>query len=168
MRPSNRPATGNENFFFPERFGSAQGRTDSPKGREDQPYGPLHLNVGIQNRPILLIVNETERYRDIQLATPGFVQETALQAGSHHVQFRLGHGSFEASIDSLIRAVQLAQEPGVTLRLPRSTVYRFRPTRRCPEAMKHCYGKSRRCPEAMKHCYGKSRRGPEVVKHCYG
>jgi len=31
----------------------------------------------------------------------------------------------KASIDSLIRAVQLAQEPGVTLRLPRSTVYRF-------------------------------------------
>lgn len=31
----------------------------------------------------------------------------------------------KASIDSLIRAVQLAQEPGVILRLPRSTVYRF-------------------------------------------
>jgi len=30
-----------------------------------------------------------------------------------------------ASTDSLIRAVQLAQEPGVALRLPRSTVYRF-------------------------------------------
>lgn len=31
----------------------------------------------------------------------------------------------KASVDSLIRAVQLAQEPGVTVRLPRSTVYRF-------------------------------------------
>ncbi len=31
----------------------------------------------------------------------------------------------KASVDSLIRAVQLSQKPGETVRLPRSTVYRF-------------------------------------------
>ncbi len=48
-----------------------------------------------------------------------------------------------ASVDSLIRAAQLAQEPGVSLRLPRTTVYRFLKAQAPPPA-----GSDNRRPDA--------------------
>ena len=64
------------------------------EGGEDQPDGPLHLLVGIEDDLPIFAVAQADGQGEAEGAVARFVEDAPAQAGAQHMEFRLRHGAF--------------------------------------------------------------------------
>ena len=78
------------------------GRSGGRKGGEELPDAELHLGMRIEHNPLVGRVAKSNGQHELEGSPTRFVEQTALQSRSHHIELGFTHGAFEAQEQPVI------------------------------------------------------------------
>ena len=69
----------------------------------------LHLLVGVQHHPFVLVINQPNRQEHLQFTALGFAVETADQTRLEHVQLRFTHRALESEQQPVVEVGRIIE-----------------------------------------------------------
>jgi hypothetical protein len=79
------------------------GRAGARKGVKHEPNGLLHLLIGIENDPVLRIIDQAHWQGQPQLPASRLVAKAPLEASPQYMEFFLGKRSLHAQQKSIVK-----------------------------------------------------------------
>jgi hypothetical protein len=84
-----------------------RGCSSATEGLEQQPNGVLDLLIRIEDHSIQRIIRKADRQRHLQLTTPGFVQNAALQPRPQDVQLSFAHRALQPQQEAIVELTRV-------------------------------------------------------------
>ena len=96
LSPARRTAVGELQTLPAKLLHRGARRADAPKGGKENSQALLHLLVGIQNHPLLLVIDQPRRQEHFEFAPLRFAEHAPQEPRADHVQFGFAHRSLKA------------------------------------------------------------------------